>query len=154
MAEKPLFTRDPTQLKGTFLSTALQKSNMGFGFTIIGGDEPDEFLQVKSVIPDGPAAQDGKMDTGNYVVPQRIFLKSAREINWRLNNLHARSQCFNALAIDGQLHRQPKLEWDTLGLMQQLSLKFKTNQLWMHQTFLKSKSACAQVCWMLNLTFS
>lgn len=65
--EKPLFTRDPTQLKGTFLSTALQKSNMGFGFTIIGGDEPDEFLQVKSVIPDGPAAQDGKMDTGNYV---------------------------------------------------------------------------------------
>ncbi|TMS05751.1 Membrane-associated guanylate kinase, WW and PDZ domain-containing protein 2 [Larimichthys crocea] len=58
--EKPLFTRDPTQLKGTFLSTALQKSNMGFGFTIIGGDEPDEFLQVKSVIPDGPAAQDWK----------------------------------------------------------------------------------------------
>lgn len=63
-AEKPLFTRDPTQLKGSFLSTALQKSNMGFGFTIIGGDEPDEFLQVKSVIPDGPAAQDGKMATG------------------------------------------------------------------------------------------
>ncbi len=39
---------------------------MGFGFTIIGGDEPDEFLQVKSVIPDGPAAQDGKMATGNH----------------------------------------------------------------------------------------
>lgn len=62
--EKPPFTRDATQLKGTFLSTALQKSNMGFGFTIIGGDEPDEFLQVKSVIPDGPAAQDSKMATG------------------------------------------------------------------------------------------
>uniref|UniRef100_A0A9J8CQG0 Membrane-associated guanylate kinase, WW and PDZ domain-containing protein 1 n=1 Tax=Cyprinus carpio carpio TaxID=630221 RepID=A0A9J8CQG0_CYPCA len=66
--EKPLFTRDPTQLKGSFLSTALQKSNMGFGFTIIGGDEPDEFLQVKSVIPDGPAAQDGKMATGDVIV--------------------------------------------------------------------------------------
>uniref|UniRef100_H2TQ36 Membrane-associated guanylate kinase, WW and PDZ domain-containing protein 2 n=1 Tax=Takifugu rubripes TaxID=31033 RepID=H2TQ36_TAKRU len=66
--EKPLFTRDPTQLKGNFLSTALQKSNMGFGFTIIGGDEPDEFLQVKSVIPEGPAAQDGKMDTGDVIV--------------------------------------------------------------------------------------
>lgn len=64
--EKPLFTRDASQLKGTFLSTTLKKSNMGFGFTIIGGDEPDEFLQVKSVIPDGPAAQDGKMETGNY----------------------------------------------------------------------------------------
>lgn len=46
---------------------------MGFGFTIIGGDEPDEFLQVKSVIPDGPAAQDGKMDTGNYVYPTQNF---------------------------------------------------------------------------------
>uniref|UniRef100_A0A8D3EC43 Membrane-associated guanylate kinase, WW and PDZ domain-containing protein 1 n=1 Tax=Scophthalmus maximus TaxID=52904 RepID=A0A8D3EC43_SCOMX len=66
--EKPLFTRDPTQLKGSFLSTALQKSNMGFGFTIIGGDEPDEFLQVKSVIPDGPAAADGKMATGDVIV--------------------------------------------------------------------------------------
>uniref|UniRef100_A0A8C6T7W6 Membrane-associated guanylate kinase, WW and PDZ domain-containing protein 2 n=1 Tax=Neogobius melanostomus TaxID=47308 RepID=A0A8C6T7W6_9GOBI len=66
--EKPPFTRDPTQLKGSFLSTALQKSNMGFGFTIIGGDEPDEFLQVKSVIPDGPAADDGKMVTGDVLV--------------------------------------------------------------------------------------
>uniref|UniRef100_A0A8B9GT20 Membrane-associated guanylate kinase, WW and PDZ domain-containing protein 1 n=1 Tax=Astyanax mexicanus TaxID=7994 RepID=A0A8B9GT20_ASTMX len=66
--EKPLFTRDPTQLKGSFLSTALQKSTMGFGFTIIGGDEPDEFLQVKSVIPDGPAAQDAKMATGDVIV--------------------------------------------------------------------------------------
>ncbi|XP_017349634.1 membrane-associated guanylate kinase, WW and PDZ domain-containing protein 2a isoform X4 [Ictalurus punctatus] len=66
--EKSLFTRDPTQLKGRFLSTTLQKSTMGFGFTIIGGDEPDEFLQVKSVIPDGPAAQDGKMATGDVIV--------------------------------------------------------------------------------------
>lgn len=44
---------------------------MGFGFTIIGGDEPDEFLQVKSVIPEGPAAQDGKMDTGRFFSPSR-----------------------------------------------------------------------------------
>uniref|UniRef100_A0A671PI42 Membrane-associated guanylate kinase, WW and PDZ domain-containing protein 1 n=1 Tax=Sinocyclocheilus anshuiensis TaxID=1608454 RepID=A0A671PI42_9TELE len=66
--EKPPFTRDATQLKGTFLTTVLQKSNMGFGFTIIGGDEPDEFLQVKSVIPEGPAAKDGKMDTGDVIV--------------------------------------------------------------------------------------
>ncbi|XP_061438097.1 membrane-associated guanylate kinase, WW and PDZ domain-containing protein 2 isoform X5 [Rhineura floridana] len=66
--EKPLFTRDASQLKGTFLSTTLKKSNMGFGFTIIGGDEPDEFLQVKSVIPDGPAAQDAKMETGDVIV--------------------------------------------------------------------------------------
>ncbi|XP_072097174.1 membrane-associated guanylate kinase, WW and PDZ domain-containing protein 2a isoform X9 [Mobula birostris] len=66
--EKPLFTRDVSQLKGTFLTTSLKKSNMGFGFTIIGGDEPDEFLQVKSVIPEGPAAMDGKMEMGDVIV--------------------------------------------------------------------------------------
>ncbi|KAL1777547.1 membrane-associated guanylate kinase, WW and PDZ domain-containing protein 2, partial [Sigmodon hispidus] len=71
--EKPLFTRDASQLKGIFLSTTLKKSNMGFGFTIIGGDEPDEFLQVKSVIPDGPAAQDGKMETVTLFCKQKIF---------------------------------------------------------------------------------
>lgn len=60
---------------------------MGFGFTIIGGDEPDEFLQVKSVIPDGPAAQDGKMDTGNYM--QRAILTTGFKINWGLNKLQA-----------------------------------------------------------------
>ncbi|XP_078409423.1 membrane-associated guanylate kinase, WW and PDZ domain-containing protein 2a isoform X11 [Cetorhinus maximus] len=66
--EKPLFTRDVSQLKGTFLTTSLKKSSMGFGFTIIGGDEPDEFLQVKSVIPEGPAAVDGKMEMGDVIV--------------------------------------------------------------------------------------
>ncbi|XP_072327478.1 membrane-associated guanylate kinase, WW and PDZ domain-containing protein 2a isoform X16 [Scyliorhinus torazame] len=66
--EKPLFTRDVSQLKGTFLTTSLKKSNMGFGFTIIGGDEPDEFLQVKSVIPEGPASVDGKMEMGDVIV--------------------------------------------------------------------------------------
>lgn len=60
---------------------------MGFGFTIIGGDEPDEFLQVKSVIPEGPAAQDGKMDTGNHVFPYRVFDKWWR--NWRVNKHQA-----------------------------------------------------------------
>ncbi|XP_067861065.1 membrane-associated guanylate kinase, WW and PDZ domain-containing protein 2a isoform X16 [Heptranchias perlo] len=66
--EKPLFTRDASQLKGTFLTTSLKKSSMGFGFTIIGGDEPDEFLQVKSVIPEGPAAVDSKMEMGDVIV--------------------------------------------------------------------------------------
>ncbi|KAG8589522.1 hypothetical protein GDO81_006428 [Engystomops pustulosus] len=55
------FTRDPALLKGAILRTSLKKSSMGFGFTIIGGDRPDEFLQVKNVLKDGPAAQDGKI---------------------------------------------------------------------------------------------
>lgn len=60
----PGFTRDPTQLKGELYHTALKKSAQGFGFTIIGGDRPDEFLQVKNVLADGPAAQDNKMASG------------------------------------------------------------------------------------------
>lgn len=60
----PGFTCDPTQLKGELYHTALKKSAQGFGFTIIGGDRPDEFLQVKNVLADGPAAQDKKMASG------------------------------------------------------------------------------------------
>lgn len=67
--EKSVFTRDPSQLTGALLRTSLKKSTMGFGFTIIGGDRPDEFLQVKNVLKDGPAAQDGRIAPG-----QALFL--------------------------------------------------------------------------------
>ena len=46
------------------IETLLVKSERGFGFTIVGGDEPGEFLQVKSVVPGSPAAEDGKLETG------------------------------------------------------------------------------------------
>ncbi|XP_026187613.1 membrane-associated guanylate kinase, WW and PDZ domain-containing protein 3a isoform X2 [Mastacembelus armatus] len=62
------FTRDPSQLQGSILQTALRKSPQGFGFTIIGGDRPDEFLQVKNVLPDGPAAHDNKIASGDVIV--------------------------------------------------------------------------------------
>ncbi|XP_061487961.1 membrane-associated guanylate kinase, WW and PDZ domain-containing protein 3 isoform X2 [Rhineura floridana] len=65
---KSLFTRDPSQLIGALIRTSLKKSSMGFGFTIIGGDRPDEFLQVKNVLKDGPAAQDGKIAPGDVIV--------------------------------------------------------------------------------------
>ncbi|XP_057218157.1 membrane-associated guanylate kinase, WW and PDZ domain-containing protein 1b isoform X1 [Triplophysa rosa] len=65
---KPFFTRDPAELKGTFINTKLKKSRRGFGFTVVGGDEPDEFLQIKSLVLDGPAALDGKMETGDVIV--------------------------------------------------------------------------------------
>lgn len=58
------FTADPSQLKGEMYHTALKKSSQGFGFTIIGGDRTDEFLQVKNVLSDGPAAHDNKMASG------------------------------------------------------------------------------------------
>ncbi|XP_077883167.1 membrane-associated guanylate kinase, WW and PDZ domain-containing protein 3 isoform X2 [Ictidomys tridecemlineatus] len=66
--EKSHFTRDPSQLKGVLVRASLKKSTMGFGFTIIGGDRPDEFLQVKNVLKDGPAAQDGKIAPGDVIV--------------------------------------------------------------------------------------
>ncbi|XP_036386153.1 membrane-associated guanylate kinase, WW and PDZ domain-containing protein 1b isoform X10 [Megalops cyprinoides] len=65
---KPFFTRNPAELKGTFIHTKLKKSRRGFGFTVVGGDEPDEFLQIKSLVLDGPAALDGKMETGDVIV--------------------------------------------------------------------------------------
>lgn len=58
------FTLDPSQLQGEMYHTALKKSSQGFGFTIIGGDRTDEFLQVKNVLSDGPAAHDDKMASG------------------------------------------------------------------------------------------
>jgi len=63
---KPFFTRNRSELNGTFINTKLKKSRRGFGFTVVGGDEPDEFLQIKSLVLDGPAALDGKMETGRF----------------------------------------------------------------------------------------
>ncbi|XP_059396425.1 membrane-associated guanylate kinase, WW and PDZ domain-containing protein 3-like [Carassius carassius] len=63
-----VFTRDPSQLQGAILHTSLKKSPQGFGFTIIGGDRPDEFLQVKNVLRDGPAAHDNKIASGDVIV--------------------------------------------------------------------------------------
>lgn len=72
---KPFFTRNRSELKGTFINTKLKKSRRGFGFTVVGGDEPDEFLQIKSLVLDGPAALDGKMETGWCTVISKITKK-------------------------------------------------------------------------------
>lgn len=45
------------------------KSSRGLGFTIVGGDETvEEFLQIKSVVPNGPAWLDGKLQMGDVLV--------------------------------------------------------------------------------------
>ncbi|KAA0186624.1 hypothetical protein HAZT_HAZT006203, partial [Hyalella azteca] len=65
----PVFTRNPAELRGEFLSTQLIKSSRGLGFTIVGGDDTkDEFLQIKSVVPNGPAWQDGNLRTGWFCI--------------------------------------------------------------------------------------
>lgn len=64
--KSPNFTRNPKKLKGQRIQTTLIKSSRGLGFTIVGGDDTvEEFLQIKSVVPNGPAWLDGKLQTGN-----------------------------------------------------------------------------------------
>ncbi|XP_078717224.1 membrane-associated guanylate kinase, WW and PDZ domain-containing protein 2-like isoform X2 [Lampetra fluviatilis] len=67
-AGKAFFTRDERELSGERVRTTLRKTSRGFGFTIVGGDQPEEFLQVKSLVPSGPAALDGRMRTGDVIV--------------------------------------------------------------------------------------
>lgn len=50
----------------------IQKSSKGFGFTIVGGDDPEEFLQIKGVVPDGSAALTGNIEQGE------LFLMSTQ----------------------------------------------------------------------------
>lgn len=63
------FTKDPAELCGQRYRTSLVKSSRGLGFTIVGGDDSvDEFLQIKSVVPNGPAWLDGQLQTGDVIV--------------------------------------------------------------------------------------
>ncbi|XP_012151608.1 membrane-associated guanylate kinase, WW and PDZ domain-containing protein 1 isoform X2 [Megachile rotundata] len=67
--KSPNFTRNPDKLKGQRIRTTLIKSSRGLGFTIVGGDDSvEEFLQIKSVVPNGPAWLDGKLQTGDVLV--------------------------------------------------------------------------------------
>jgi C-terminal processing protease CtpA/Prc len=68
-AGRPFFTRDPKQLVGDIISSSLLKGPRGLGFTIVGGDDhEEEFLQIKSVVPYGPAWEDGRLQTGDVLV--------------------------------------------------------------------------------------
>lgn len=67
--KSPNFTRNPEKLKGQKIRTSLIKSSRGLGFTIVGGDDSvEEFLQIKSVVPNGPAWLDGKLQTGKIIL--------------------------------------------------------------------------------------
>lgn len=60
-----VFTNDPQKLSGEFVRTRLVKGPHGLGFTIIGGDQRDvAFLQIKDVVPLGPAYHDGALESG------------------------------------------------------------------------------------------
>ncbi|XP_031629126.1 membrane-associated guanylate kinase, WW and PDZ domain-containing protein 1 isoform X2 [Contarinia nasturtii] len=64
-----LFTKNPSELRGERINTTLLKSSRGLGFTIVGGDDNiEEFLQIKSIVANGPAWLDGKLQTGDILV--------------------------------------------------------------------------------------
>lgn len=68
-SKDPIFTRNPLELRGERITTTLLKSSRGLGFTIVGGDDNvDEFLQIKSIVPNGPAWLDGKLQMGDVLV--------------------------------------------------------------------------------------
>jgi atrophin-1 interacting protein 3 (BAI1-associated protein 1) len=73
MEPKSFFTKNPSDLLGERIQTTLIKSQRGLGFTIVGGDCSDdenieEFLQIKSIVPNSPASADGKLRTGDILV--------------------------------------------------------------------------------------
>ncbi|VDM63469.1 unnamed protein product, partial [Angiostrongylus costaricensis] len=69
--DNPYFTRDPQQLRGEMVTTTIVKGPKGLGFTLIGNDassKGNEFIQVKSVLPGGLAAEDGVLRPGDVLV--------------------------------------------------------------------------------------
>uniref|UniRef100_A0A8C4QI75 Uncharacterized protein n=1 Tax=Eptatretus burgeri TaxID=7764 RepID=A0A8C4QI75_EPTBU len=66
--EKLPIINDRSKLSGTFLQSRLLKGPLGLGFTIVGGDRPDELLQVKGLIPESAAAAEGLIETGDVIV--------------------------------------------------------------------------------------
>ncbi|XP_055838005.1 membrane-associated guanylate kinase, WW and PDZ domain-containing protein 1 isoform X2 [Episyrphus balteatus] len=63
------FTKNPQEMQGERITTTLLKSSRGLGITIVGGDDNvDEFLQIKSIVPNGPAWLDGQLQTGDILV--------------------------------------------------------------------------------------
>ncbi|KAK6467220.1 membrane-associated guanylate kinase [Huso huso] len=56
LPEMSRFTDKASELKGYSVYTRLSKGPQGFGFNMVGGSQPQEFLQVYSVTPGGPTA--------------------------------------------------------------------------------------------------
>ncbi|XP_057213008.1 membrane-associated guanylate kinase, WW and PDZ domain-containing protein 2 isoform X3 [Triplophysa rosa] len=55
MTKMAEFTDQPGELKGFSVHTSLVKGSRGFGFNIVGGSRPREFLQIYSITSGGPS---------------------------------------------------------------------------------------------------
>ncbi|KAL6118967.1 uncharacterized protein ACO6RY_03640 [Pungitius sinensis] len=77
--ELPEFTEQPGLLKGYSIHTRLAKGPRGFGFNIVGGSRPKEFLQVYSVTPGGPPALN-TADILVYINESSVLGSSHKEV--------------------------------------------------------------------------
>ncbi|KAM7411128.1 hypothetical protein PAMA_021217 [Pampus argenteus] len=77
--ELPEFTEEPSDLKGYSIHTRLSKGPRGFGFNIVGGSRPREFLQVYSVTPGGPPALN-TADILVYINDSCVLGRSHKEV--------------------------------------------------------------------------
>ncbi|XP_062418104.1 uncharacterized protein magixa isoform X6 [Pungitius pungitius] len=75
----PEFTEQPGLLKGYSIHTRLAKGPRGFGFNIVGGSRPKEFLQVYSVTPGGPPALN-TADILVYINESSVLGSSHKEV--------------------------------------------------------------------------
>ncbi|XP_034392204.1 membrane-associated guanylate kinase, WW and PDZ domain-containing protein 2 isoform X2 [Cyclopterus lumpus] len=79
LTELPEFSEQPGQLKGYSIHTRLSKGPRGFGFNIVGGSRPREFLQVYSVTPGGPPALN-TADILVYINDSCVLGRSHKEV--------------------------------------------------------------------------
>ncbi|KAM8862672.1 membrane-associated guanylate kinase, WW and PDZ domain-containing protein 3 isoform 3-T3 [Spinachia spinachia] len=79
LTEIPEFTEQPGLLKGYSIHTRLAKGPRGFGFNIVGGSRPKEFLQVYSVTPGGPPALN-TADILVYINESSVLGSSHKEV--------------------------------------------------------------------------
>lgn len=79
-ASVPEFVEQPSLLKGYSIHTRLSKGPRGFGFNIVGGSRPREFLQVYSVTPGGPPALNTGKNIRITLVINSIKTRSSRAV--------------------------------------------------------------------------
>ena len=59
---------DPEELSGETMRVGLRKGPKGFGFTIVGGEQSGQALQVNNIVRGGVAALDGRLKTGDTII--------------------------------------------------------------------------------------
>ena len=68
--KRPYIGQIGENLEGDVIDVILVKGERGFGFTIVGGDEPGEMIQINAIVATGNPRPSGKV---NFHI---FFLKS------------------------------------------------------------------------------